>query len=294
MSQAMGPQPCKHMVDILSLYRCAIAIASNACLEVRVPIEHATAVLTTINRQTVQASLLAFRSTDWWCLSSLQTRAVKGILMKQGQGHPASPLSHLHTMPEALLLTAACVWMLNSLHHHPDDGAASRHLMLAAFLVTDAERRNIHPSTLLFQASGTPKDSAGHTNSLVPYAPNGLVFLRFIKVATRIPCMNYGGLDMNDYAYNYFFGDCYEDVRLKYTRLTLVPALGSGVNGRCAVTQCKTVSADSSQNVAGHNCQGQMRVAQMTHRYQPIQTPPKVVILELKLKLCSSTLQAKG
>lgn len=41
--------------------------------------------------------------------------------------------------PEALLLTAACIWLLNGLHAHPKDGPASRNLMDAILPITEAD-----------------------------------------------------------------------------------------------------------------------------------------------------------
>jgi len=48
-------------------------------------------------------------------------------------------LLHHWFMPESLLLTAACLWLINSLHAQPEDGPAAHKLMRAVLPITEAD-----------------------------------------------------------------------------------------------------------------------------------------------------------
>ena len=59
-------------------------------------------------------------------------------LAQQGRGAIRSRL-----ISESLMLTAACVWLLNGLHARPEDGPAARRLMDAALPLSEAEDLNL-------------------------------------------------------------------------------------------------------------------------------------------------------
>jgi hypothetical protein len=56
-------------------------------------------------------------------------------LAMQVSGNP-----DLRTKPDVLLLTTACVWLINGLHAHPEDGPAARCLMDSVLPVTDTDQ----------------------------------------------------------------------------------------------------------------------------------------------------------
>ena len=63
--------------------------------------------------------------------------AISQTLCQQANG-----ASHARLIPEALALTAACVWLLNGLHARPEDGPAARRLMDATFPLSEAQALN--------------------------------------------------------------------------------------------------------------------------------------------------------
>lgn len=69
---AMGPrQPPPFIEGLLKLFTSAMdRNASNARVEVRVPLHHATDVLTRLDLNVLRNSLLTFRRSDWWYVYS--------------------------------------------------------------------------------------------------------------------------------------------------------------------------------------------------------------------------------
>lgn len=111
----------------------------------------------------------------------------------------------LRATPEALLLTAACQWILNSLHSTPDTGPSYRDLMDA--VLPHIERAGADPDILIY---GRPsdEDDEEHDSMLenssdseneqpprkrrrtamtAPAMLYGLVFLRTIRAGPRYP-----------------------------------------------------------------------------------------------------------
>lgn len=131
--------------------------------------------------------------------------------------------------PEALLLTAACVWLVNSLHARPDDGSAARSLMRAVLPLTDAEEPD--PNTLLFKSrqakagDGEESDGVGDVGEL-PYNPYGAIFLRRIILNVDVPRMvrdpDLVGLSSD--GFKYFFKMSEEEIRYKFHSVGMVPA----------------------------------------------------------------------
>jgi hypothetical protein len=68
MKSAMGEiQPAKFLESLFSAYASAFEKnASNARVEVRVPLAHATSVLLSYRLDVVRESLLSFTRGDWW------------------------------------------------------------------------------------------------------------------------------------------------------------------------------------------------------------------------------------
>ena len=78
-----------------------------------------------------------------------RTDAIGEVFRIQAEGS-----SDLHTTHEALLLTAAGVWLLNSLYSRPDDGPASQQLMQAILPLASAQ--DIDHDLLAVSQSGCP------------------------------------------------------------------------------------------------------------------------------------------
>ena len=84
----------------------------------------------------------------------------------------------------ALLLTAACTWLLNGLHSAPDDGPANRDLMRCMLpLITRRGARDI------FFAYGTALDDDADEADLedLPGIPHGLVFFNSLRIGPSYP-----------------------------------------------------------------------------------------------------------
>ncbi|KAK7463598.1 hypothetical protein VKT23_005541 [Stygiomarasmius scandens] len=223
MNKAMGPeQPAQFLDDLQNVYSAASEdIASNARVEVRVPYEHATSVLRNFDYHAIRQSLLAFHCSEWWGFRAYRVLAFKEILTRQASGPSA-----LRVTPEALLLTAACVWLVNALHSRPEDGPASRSLARGVLPVSDADFDEIDHLTLFFEPSRTPTvDDDGETlGPGVPYIPFGCIFLRRLKLEVEVPRMRIGGPFLNKSAIKFFFGMTMEQIKVKYNKVALVPS----------------------------------------------------------------------
>ncbi|KAF9060069.1 hypothetical protein BDP27DRAFT_1430481 [Rhodocollybia butyracea] len=189
ISEAMGvKQPAPFITGLQKLFVEAMDMnTSNARIEVRVPFRHACTVLTRFDSGAIQECMLGFRRTVWWNFRAHRLEAISRLLMKQAMGSP-----EFRVTSDALLLTAASVWLVNSLHARPDDGSAARDLMRAVLPLTDAVDPD--PETLLFkggyQATGG-QDSDGDEDLLldVPYNPYGAIFPRRIILNFEVPRM---------------------------------------------------------------------------------------------------------
>jgi hypothetical protein len=150
--------------------------------------------------------------------------AFSHILSMQSTGSPA-----LRVKPDALLLSAACVWLINSLHSRPEDGPSWRSLMHAVLPNTDSD--DVDDETFACVASGhgereheeEESDSEEEAPSQ-PYNPFGVIFLRRIVPDVEVPRMRAGGRNLTIPAFKYIFGAMPEDIRLKYHKVGIVPA----------------------------------------------------------------------
>ena len=144
----------------------------------------------------------------------------------------ASGKDSLRFMPETLTLTAACVWLTNSLHARPEDGPASRRLMDAALPLTDPE--GVSDDVLAYKTSTAarpPEDEEeeeegeegeeeenDHPRASVPYSPHGCIFLRRMMVGD-VPRLRVGGPVLAARPFRYWFAMTPEQVAHKYRHM---------------------------------------------------------------------------
>jgi hypothetical protein len=156
--------------------------------------------------------------------------ALSRILGAQALGTPAFRVKR-----EALLLTAACVWLVNGLHSRPEDGPAARNLMKAILPVTDSDGhrdRDAHGDhDTLAYATTRPEEEEeeedsdeGESAPSVPYNPYGVVFLRRVVLNKSIvPRLRGGGPFLSPPAFRYFFGTSQDEISYKYYKVGIVP-----------------------------------------------------------------------
>lgn len=126
-------------------------------------------------------------------------------------------------LPESLLLTAACVWLVNGLHARPDDGPASRNLMQAILPVTEAD--DIDQSALAFNVPlrSTFQHDDYTLSRSVPYNPHGGIFLRRIIITSPVPRMRYGGPELSEASFKFWFKvDTPRELKGKYQDMGVV------------------------------------------------------------------------
>ena len=127
--------------------------------------------------------------------------------------------------PEAPLLTAASIWLINGLHACPYDGHASRNLMEAVLPITeasdaDADMLAFPPRTRTgFEEEEEEEEEA----AVIPYNPFGVVFLRCMKLNVTVPRMRAGGRFLSDSAFKFLFGATEEEVHYRYYSIGLIP-----------------------------------------------------------------------
>jgi hypothetical protein len=95
------------------------------------------------------------------------------VAMSQVLSQQAASDSASRVTPNSLLLTAALLWLINSLHARPDDGSAARSLMRAVLPLTDSDQAD--DTTLFYTSVETDEESV---DEVLPYNPYGIVFLR--------------------------------------------------------------------------------------------------------------------
>jgi hypothetical protein len=142
-------------------------------------------------------------------------------------GGPAA----LRVRPDALLLTAASVWLINGLHARPDDGPASRNLMEAVLPITegsdaDADMlafppRHARRAHTRFEEEEEEEEEEGM--AVVPYNPFGVIFLRSTKLDVTVPRMRAGGRSLSPSAFNFLFGATEDEIHHRYYSIGLVP-----------------------------------------------------------------------
>jgi hypothetical protein len=148
--------------------------------------------------------------------------------MAQASGSPA-----LRVKREALLLTAACVWLVNGLHACPEDGPVARNLMDAILPVPDSEDHRDHvnlayPAAARSHKVGEQGDSdqdEWEVMPTVPYNPYGVVFLRCVVLhgPNHVPRMRAGGPFLSPPAFKYFFGASEGEISHKYYKVGIIP-----------------------------------------------------------------------
>lgn len=140
----------------------------------------------------------------------------------------ASGNSQFRVEPDALLLTAACVWLINGLHARPEDGPAARSLMRATLPLTEASGAD--PGLLPYPASTAEEEEEEESGEEgedspgpVPYIPYGVIFLRRIMIHGAILRMRKGGPFLNVAAFHFFFNGTIDDIKHKYRKLGIIP-----------------------------------------------------------------------
>lgn len=122
--------------------------------------------------------------------------------------------AHKRFSPDSLLLTAGCIWLLNSLHARPDDGPASRDLMSAALpLIEVAEALD---ENLAYSVSIREENYRR-----VPHIPFGCIFFRRM-VCGEVPRLRMYGPLLPAKSFQYFFKMDIDAVEAQYTSTGLV------------------------------------------------------------------------
>ncbi|KAG6899378.1 hypothetical protein C0993_010714 [Termitomyces sp. T159_Od127] len=194
-----------------------------ARFEVRVPLECADAVLIDIEPEIIRGCLVSIPKDVWWGLRACRTLGLKYLLEWQAAAEPK-----FRVQKSSLLLTAAAVWLINSLHATPDTGASSKELM--DLVLPHVETQGADPDILAYKKTGdgesdaddidTDSDEEGvprvrrrrtaETSAAWPY---GLVFLVPIRMGDQYPCPRFSsGHILSDKRFKYFFGADFDDV----------------------------------------------------------------------------------
>ena len=126
-----------------------------------------------------------------------------------------SPASGSRVRREALLLTAACVWLLNALDRRPEDGPSLKSLMGAVLPLTHEDDHLLLAHSHCGLGDDQP-DNEFELNTGAPHYPYGVIFLRRIvfgqdNFAPRMICG--GGRFISKNAVLYLFGESEEDLR---------------------------------------------------------------------------------
>jgi hypothetical protein len=154
----------------------------------------------------------------------MRLTAISQTFNLQADGNSKSRL-----LPEALTLTAACVWLLNSIHARPEDGPSARRLMDAVLPVTEARGATrdilayntaVQPDREVEEEEEEEEEEEGSEDEIVragvPYNPHGCIFLRRMMVGA-VPRLRAGGPVLPSNAFKYWFGGMtIEEVSLKY------------------------------------------------------------------------------
>lgn len=146
----------------------------------------------------------------------------------------ASGAVHGRLVPEALTLTAACVWLLNGLHARPEDGPAARRLMDAALPLSEAE--DLNRDVLAYNTSrredweqeeeeeGEEGQHDNRRGRQVPFIPYGCIFFRRIMVGNVVPRLRIGGTLLTEPAFKFWFeGMTLEEVQAMYQKSGIIP-----------------------------------------------------------------------
>ncbi|KAF8525886.1 hypothetical protein BU17DRAFT_83391 [Hysterangium stoloniferum] len=139
--------------------------------------------------------------------------------------------SELHTKPEALLLTAACLWLINGLHSRPDDGSADRKLMEAILPLTEVDDQLDH-LTLMFTPRGgyrlqaeeeeEEEEDGEEEVELTPWNPYGVIYIRRL-VIKEVPRFRTGGPSLTVAAFQAFFKASQEEIHFRFNKTGILP-----------------------------------------------------------------------
>lgn len=153
---------------------------------------------------------------------SFRLLAISTALSLQANGQPEHRVKR-----EALLLTAACVWLVNALHARPDDGPSSRDLMKAVLPLTNtSDDRILAHARRRAQVDDGDGDDGSESNDQefdvgTPCYQNGAIFIRRIMVGPaedipvprmRSPKGNRGGPFIAPSTFQYFFKVSEEEI----------------------------------------------------------------------------------
>jgi hypothetical protein len=150
-------------------------------------------------------------------LRAYRCLAIKFVIEWQGEGE-----ADVRSSKQALLLTAACAWILNGIHSTPDMGASSRDLMNAILPHVDREGADVN-----ILAYGTPVDEDEDVSDIdteddddgpppakrrrdaltLPAIPWGLLFHRDIRLGLNHPVPRFveEGDFISEKTFMYFF-----------------------------------------------------------------------------------------
>jgi hypothetical protein len=148
-------------------------------------------------------------------------------------------------LDESLLLTAACLWLVNGIHARPEDGPAARDLMRATLPVTEdsntileylAYNTRIAPSWQHEEEESDPDEDLSTVG--VPYNPYGCVFFRrivFPGEGAEVPRFRMGGRGISAPSFEFWFdGKNREYVKAKFQR--------TGILSRNAVANIRSTT----------------------------------------------------
>ncbi|KAG6898534.1 hypothetical protein C0993_006176 [Termitomyces sp. T159_Od127] len=238
--EAMAPtHPAPTIAGLHTIFEQAIENnGCNARVEVRVPIDFAMNVLYEFDSEEIRRCLCAFSRRTWWGFRLSRLMGASQVLSLQASGSP-----ELRVHPQALALTAGCVWLVNGLHARPEDGPAARQLMDAALPITEADEAGLEtaayrralPRQRIIERNDREvgdediedidedeeEDEERQHSGEVAYNPYGLVFFRRIKVEDT-PRFRHGGPTLLDGAIKFWFGMTAEQLESKYNSNGLV------------------------------------------------------------------------
>ncbi|KAG6906448.1 hypothetical protein DXG01_013908 [Tephrocybe rancida] len=213
----------KYLHKLYTLYgEASMTTPAFARVELRVPYKNATLVLLDIDDDFVRDSVLSIPTQTWWGLRSYRCLAAASVLQWQMDG-PA-----IHRATELCMqLMAGLVWLLNGLHSAPDIGASSKNLI--AGILPHVDRVNADPDILAYgsptedddvrsdDSSDSDIDDAPRVRTrrdatTLPAYPNGLIFLRQLRIGTGYPVPRLSkGQPLTEKAFRFFFGTTLEE-----------------------------------------------------------------------------------
>ena len=189
---------------------------------------------------------------------------ISNALMIQGSGPPKFRVKR-----EALLLTAACVWLVNGLHARPDDGPSSRSLMKAVLPLTDDDDHLVLAHIPRGRRVGGDDDDGADENESdseefdagTPCYPYGAIFLRRIMVGNieSIPVPRMRGQSGSPFlspaAFQYLFKKSEEEIQQEYSTVGILPSNATrskrpSNKARCTPTYATQVTHDGAPEPA--------------------------------------------